>query len=72
LGATFEITTNEAVLIHAHFESRRASLLDGSQAELLGQREDAEDAADTRFSELAIDKVALNKNLENYAYYAAF
>lgn len=34
-----------------HFEGRRASLLDGSQAELLGQREDAKDAADTRFAE---------------------
>jgi hypothetical protein len=58
LGTAFEIATNEAVLIHAHFEGRRACLLDCSQAELLGQREDAQDAADTRFSELVINKVA--------------
>ena len=44
--------------MHAHFEGRRASLLDGSQAELLGQREDAKDAADARFAELVINKVA--------------
>ncbi len=58
LWATFEIATNEAVLMHAHFQSRRASLFDRGGAELLGQREDAEDAANPRFSELVINKVA--------------
>ena len=42
--------------MHAHFEGRSARLLDSGQAELLGEREDAQDAADTRFAELAIDK----------------
>ena len=37
LWGTFEIATNEAVLMHTHFEGRRASLLNGGQAELFGQ-----------------------------------
>ena len=44
--------------MHAHFEGSRAGIFDGGDAELLGQREDAQDAADTRFAELAINKVA--------------
>ena len=54
----FEIATNEAVLMHAQFEGRGASIFDGSGAELLGQREQAQDAADARFAELVINKVA--------------
>ena len=44
--------------MHAHFEGSRASIFDRGGAELLGQREDAQDAADAGFSELAINKVA--------------
>ena len=44
--------------MHSHFESRRASILDRGGAELLGQREHAQDAANPRFSELVINKVA--------------
>ncbi len=44
--------------MHAHFEGRSTSILDRGQAELLGQREHAQDAADTGFSELVINKVA--------------
>jgi hypothetical protein len=54
----FEIATNEAELMHAHFEGNRASIFDRGGAELLGQGEDAQDAADTRFSELVINEVA--------------
>ena len=54
----FEIATNEAILLHAHFEGGSTSILDCGQAELLGQREDAQDAADTWFAELVINKVA--------------
>src|SRR3974390_3111889 len=58
LGTTFEIATDKAVLVHSQFEGRRASVLDRGSAELLRQGEDAQDAADARFSELAIDQVA--------------
>jgi hypothetical protein len=36
LRTSFEIATNEAVLMHAHFEGRRASIFDGGGTELLG------------------------------------
>ena len=36
LGTTFEIATDKAVLVHSHFEGRRASVLDRSRTELLG------------------------------------
>jgi hypothetical protein len=58
LWGTFEIATNEAVLMHAHFQSNRARLFDRGGAELLGQGEDAEDAANPRCSELVINKLA--------------
>src|ERR1700688_4098507 len=45
LWSTFEIATNEAVLVHSHFKSGRAGIFDRGGAELLGQGEDAEDAA---------------------------
>src|ERR1700691_119904 len=58
LWGTFEIATNEAEFMHAHFQSNRARIFDRGGAELLGQGEDAEDAANPRFSELVINKVA--------------
>jgi hypothetical protein len=58
LGTTFQIATNETVLMHSHFESGRASILDRGRTELLCQREHTQDAADPGFSELAINKVA--------------
>ena len=58
LWGTFEIATNEAVLMHSHFESSRAGTLDRGSTELLGQREHAQDATNAGFSELAINKVA--------------
>ena len=58
LWGTFEIATNEAVLMHSYFESSRAGILDRCGTELLGQREHAQDAANAGFSELAINKVA--------------
>jgi hypothetical protein len=58
LWATFEIATNEAEFMHAHFQSNRAGIFDRGGAELLGQGEDAEDAANPGFSELVINKVA--------------
>src|ERR1700723_1425083 len=58
LWGTFEIATNEAEFIHTHFESNGARIFDRGSAELLGQGEDAEDAANSRFSELVINKVA--------------
>src|ERR1700675_1198669 len=44
--------------MHAHFQSSRARIFNCGGAELLGQGEDAEDAANPRFSELVINKVA--------------
>src|ERR1700722_3231332 len=58
LWGTFEIATNEAVLVHSHFESNRARIFDRGGAELLAQGEDAEDAANPRLSELFINKIA--------------
>ena len=58
LWGTFEIATNEAVLMHSHFESRRASILDRGCTELFCQREHTQDATDPGFTELAINKVA--------------
>src|ERR1700730_17626032 len=57
-GTTFEIATEEAILVHSHLEGRRARFLDRGGAELFRQPEHALDAADTWFSELVIDKVA--------------
>ena len=37
LWGTFEIATNEAVLMHSHFERSRAGILDRCGTELLGQ-----------------------------------
>ena len=45
LWGTFEIATNEADFMHSHFQSNRAGIFDRGGAELLGQGEDAEDAA---------------------------
>src|SRR6202035_4881345 len=42
LWATFEIATNEAEFMHAHFQSHRAGLFDRGGVELLGQGEDAD------------------------------
>jgi hypothetical protein len=58
LWGTFETATNEAEFMHTHFQSNRARIFDRGGAELLGQGEDAEDAANPRFSELVINKVA--------------
>ena len=58
LWGAFEIATNEAVLVHSHFQSSRAGILDRGGTELLGQREHAQDATNAGFSELAINKVA--------------
>src|ERR1051325_9521095 len=58
LWGTFEVATNEAVLMHSHFESGRRGILDRGGTELLGQREHAQDATNANFSELGIDKVA--------------
>jgi len=44
--------------MHAHFQRNRARLFDRGGAELLGQGEDAEDAANPGFPELVINKVA--------------
>src|SRR5260370_17419648 len=57
LWGTFEIATNEAVLMDSHFESSRAGILDRGGTELLGQREHAQDAANANFSEVAINKM---------------
>jgi hypothetical protein len=58
LWGTFEIATNEAEFMHPHFQSSRARIFDRCGAELLGQGEDSEDAANPRFSELVTNKVA--------------
>jgi hypothetical protein len=58
LWGPFEIATNEAEFVHAHFQRGRAGILDRGGAELLGQREHAQDATNADFSELAINKVA--------------
>ncbi len=54
----FQIAAHKAVFVHSHFQGRCASILDRGCAEFFGQREHAQDAADTRFSLLAIKKVA--------------
>ena len=36
LWGAFEIATNEAVLMHSHFQSSRADILDRGGTELLG------------------------------------
>jgi len=58
LRGPFEVATNEAVLMHSHFQSGRAGILQRGGTELLGPREHAEDATNADFSELAINKVA--------------
>jgi hypothetical protein len=58
LWGAFEIATNEAVLMHFHFKSSRAGILNRGGTEFLGQREHAQNAANAGFSELAINKVA--------------
>jgi len=58
LWTALEIATDQAIFVHSPLEGSGAGILDRSRAELFGQREHAQDAADTRFAELVINKVA--------------
>ena len=58
LWTALEIATDKAIFVHSHLEGSAAGILDRSGAELLGEGEHAQDAANARFSELAINKVA--------------
>src|ERR1700686_1752781 len=58
LRGTFEIAANKAEFMHSHLQSNRARIFNCGGAELLGQGEDAGGAANSRFCELVINKVA--------------
>lgn len=45
LWLALEVATHKVVLVHAHFQSRRAGLIDHCRTELLSQGKHAQDAA---------------------------
>src|ERR1700751_3496418 len=58
LRTTLKIATHETIFVHAHLQGSGTSFIDGRGAALLGQRENAQDAAHAHFALLAIYKVA--------------
>jgi hypothetical protein len=60
-----QITTDKTVFINTEFECGSASILNGSHAELLGQGKHAEDAANARFSSVAVDGFAEEADLRS-------
>src|SRR5260370_10828685 len=47
LWLALEVATHKVVLVHAHFQRRRASLIDHCRTELLSQRKHTQDAPHT-------------------------
>jgi hypothetical protein len=58
LGLALEVATDKVVLMHAHFQSRRASIVDHCRTELLGQRKHTKDAAHPDLSLAPVDSLA--------------
>src|SRR5579862_1761218 len=58
LQTTLKVATHETVFVHAHLEGCRASFIDGGDAILFGERENAQDAPHAHFALLAMNKVA--------------
>jgi hypothetical protein len=58
LGAAFQIASDKAVFLYAHLKRSCTGSIDSSGTELLGQGKDAQDAAHTHLSLLAMDGVA--------------
>ncbi len=50
MRTTLQIAANEAVFLHSHFQRGGAGFIDRSRTVLLGQGENAEDAAHAHFS----------------------
>ena len=57
LRTAFEEATNKAIFLHAHFQGRGASLIDGCRAVLFGQGENAQDAAHAHFALLVMNSI---------------
>src|ERR1035438_3358263 len=58
LRAAFQIAAHESVLAHAQFQCRGAGLIASHTAVFLGQREHAQDAANSRLGLTMVDRVA--------------
>ncbi len=58
LWAALQIAADEAVFLYSHLQRGSAGIIDRGYAVLLGQGENAEDAAHTDFSLLAMDGFA--------------
>src|ERR1035438_5940204 len=58
LRAAFQIAADEAIFLHSHVERGGASFIDRRGAVLLGQGENAQDAAHSDLALLAVDGVA--------------
>jgi len=58
LRLALEIATDKVVLVHAHFQRRRASIIDHCGTELLSQRKHTQDAAYPYLSLAPVDRLA--------------
>jgi len=64
LRATVHVAPDEAVGGHAQLHGRPAGVIDGDEAVLAGQREDAEDAADAPLAVVPMDLLAQRSRRE--------
>src|SRR5579864_716173 len=71
LRTTLKVATHETIFVYAHLEGCRASFIDGSDAILFGERENAQDAPHAHFALLAINKVAKCTDMGAYSASAA-
>src|SRR5215475_4178848 len=60
-----QITADKTVFVNTEFECGSASIVNGSHAELFGQGKHAEDAANARFSFVAVDGFAEEADLRS-------
>ena len=58
LGLTLEVAPHKVVLMHAHFQSCRAGIVDHCRTELLSQGKHAEDAAHPDLALAPVDSLA--------------
>src|SRR5271165_1403540 len=65
LGVALQIAADKAVLLHSHLQRSGAGFIDRRCSVLLGQRENAQDAAHAYFAFLAMDGIAERADMES-------